>query len=41
MAQMLIGEIRKTVLECIRNQNRTFELDQLPLYNEPEQKYQT
>ena len=38
MAQMLIGEIRKTVLECIRNQNRTFELDQLPLYNEPEQK---
>lgn len=38
MAQMLIGEIKKTVLECIQNQNRTFELDQLPLYNEPEQK---
>lgn len=33
MTQMLIGEVRKTVLECIKNQNRTFELNELQLYN--------
>lgn len=38
MTQMLIGEIRKSVLECIRSHNRTFELSSQPIYNEHEKE---